>query len=69
MDNRTRLLIAISFLSALLKILLLTLALSRFQAFGLNAYPLIGIIEVALVEIAFQMFVRESYLKWCFGRA
>ena len=68
MANHPKLLVGVSFISALVKICVLAIAVSNFDLFGINAYPLIGLAEVVVVEAIFRMSLGDSYLKWCFGR-
>jgi O-antigen/teichoic acid export membrane protein len=68
MGNHPKLLVILSFIGALFKISLLAIAVSSFDLFGLNAYPVIGLAELFVVEIIFRMSLGESYLKWCFGK-
>lgn len=69
MANRPNLLVGISFIAAVFKIALLAITVSSFDLVGLDAYPVIGLTEVAVVEVIFRVSLGDSYLRWCFGKA
>jgi O-antigen/teichoic acid export membrane protein len=69
MANRPNLLVGTSFVAAVFKIAMLAIAVSSFDLVGLDAYPVIGLAEIAVVEVIFRVSLGDSYLRWCFGKA